>query len=92
MEQVTKDYFENPTLVIALSIGIGILAWAIWWLIKWVLNKLTVSVENNTSALNSVSHSVDQFRMTMEATNKIMNELTVEQKFLNQQLQKTFEK
>lgn len=92
MEGITQNYIENPTLVIALSIGIGVLAVTMWWLIKWVLNKLITTVENNTSALNKVANSIERFDQTMTSTNKVLGDLTVEQKYLNQQLQQVVKK
>lgn len=87
MEEITKSYIESPSLIIALSIAVlGLTAGTIW-LVKWILNKLITALENNTSAMNNISTSVNEFRKTVQETNDVMSDLATEQKLLNQSLQ-----
>lgn len=92
MEDLTTNYIQNPTLVIALSIAVVCGAIALVWLGKWILNKLIPVLENNTSAFTSVKNSVDKFQETVERSNAIMTNLATEQKLLNQQLQRVLDK
>ena len=92
MEDLAKDYIQNPTLVIALSIGVVCGAIVLVWLGKWILNKLIPVLENNTAAFTSVSKSVEKFQITVEQSNSIMANLATEQRLLNQQLQRVLDK
>lgn len=92
MEDLTTNYIQNPTLVIALSIAVVCGAIALVWLGKWILNKLIPVLENNTSAFTSVKNSVDKFQETVEKSSAIMANLATEQKLLNQQLQRMLDK
>lgn len=66
MNDATNTFIENPTLVGALVVAIIGLVSVLIYLGKYVLNKLSDTVGNNTTAMNNVSSAVK----SMEDSNK----------------------
>lgn len=100
LDEAAKNYFENPNLVIALSLAVVCLGFAIWWLVRWVLNKLVPIIEKNTIVLDAVlkylakseSQKADENRDVVEVVSnntRAINELTTEQKILTNVLKKS---
>jgi hypothetical protein len=92
MDEAAKAYWENPTLVIALSIAVVCLGYSIWWIFKWILNKLLLVVERNTTALEAVlkfiSNSDQEVKEVVNNNTKAINELTTEHKVLTAELKR----
>lgn len=100
LDEAAKNYFENPSLVIALSLAVVCLGFALWWLVRWVLNKLVPIIEKNTIVLDAVlkylakseSQKADENRDVVEVVSnntRAINELTTEQKILTSVLKKS---
>jgi hypothetical protein len=92
MDDIAKNYIENPTLVIALSIGIMSIFGFSVWLIRWILVKLISTLNNNTAAMTNVSTSTAELKQAIVENTTVMGALVTEQKLVNMQLQQTIKK
>lgn len=54
MEEGVKLYWENPNLILGLSIAVITLCISLGWLVRWVLNKLISVIEKNTKTHEAV--------------------------------------
>jgi len=92
MDEAAKAYWENPTLIIALSISVVCLGYALWWIFKWILKKLIPIIERNTTVLESVlqflANSDREVKEVINNNTKAVNELTTEHKVLIAELKR----
>lgn len=88
MDEFAKNYIENPTLVIGLSIVVISLGGFLYWLVRWILNKMLTTLNNNTEAMTMFAATAKHLNESIDKNTNVMSSIVTEQKLINQRLSK----